>query len=55
MGRSLVSHTAGGTQVEGVQEKGDEEIFGAKRDDVTGDWRRLHNKELCALHQILFG
>jgi hypothetical protein len=30
-------------------------IFGAKRDDVTGDWRRPHNKELCALHQILFG
>jgi hypothetical protein len=22
------------------------EIFGAKRDDVTGDWRRPHNKEL---------
>jgi hypothetical protein len=31
------------------------EIFWAKRDDVTGDWRRLHNKELCTLHQILFG
>ena len=23
------------------------EIFGAKTDDVTGDWRRLHNEELC--------
>jgi hypothetical protein len=21
-------------------------IFGAKRDEVTGEWRRLHNKEL---------
>jgi len=21
-------------------------IFGPKRDEVTGDWRRLHNKEL---------
>jgi hypothetical protein len=21
-------------------------IFGHKRDDVTGEWRRLHNKEL---------
>jgi len=30
-------------------------IFGAKRDDITGDWRRPHNKELCVLHQILFG
>jgi hypothetical protein len=25
------------------------EIFGAKR-----DWRRPHNKELCALHKLLF-
>jgi hypothetical protein len=23
-------------------------IFGAKRDEVTGEWRRLHNKELYA-------
>ena len=21
-------------------------IFGPKRDDVTGEWRRLHNEEL---------
>jgi hypothetical protein len=21
-------------------------IFGPKRDEVTGEWRRLHNKEL---------
>jgi hypothetical protein len=21
-------------------------IFGSRRDDVTGDWRRLHNEEL---------
>jgi hypothetical protein len=25
-------------------------IFGPKRDGVTGEWRRLHNKELCALY-----
>jgi hypothetical protein len=25
-------------------------IFGSKRDEVTGEWRRLHNKELYALH-----
>jgi hypothetical protein len=24
-------------------------IFEPKRDEVTGEWRRLHNKELCAL------
>jgi hypothetical protein len=32
-------------------------IFGPKRDEVTGEWRRLHNKELYALysHLISFG
>jgi hypothetical protein len=25
-------------------------IFGPKRDEVTEDWRRLHNKQLDALH-----
>jgi hypothetical protein len=25
-------------------------IFGPKRDEVTGDWRGLHNKELYALY-----
>jgi hypothetical protein len=25
-------------------------IFGPKRDEVTGEWGRLHNKELYALH-----
>jgi hypothetical protein len=24
-------------------------IFGAKRDEVTGGWRKLHNKELHGL------
>jgi hypothetical protein len=25
-------------------------IFGSKRDEVTGQWRRLHNEELYALY-----
>jgi hypothetical protein len=25
-------------------------IFGSKRDEVTGEWRRLHNKELYDLY-----
>jgi hypothetical protein len=25
-------------------------IFGPKRDEVTREWRRLHNKELCILY-----
>ena len=25
-------------------------IFGPKRDEITGEWRRLHNKELYDLY-----
>jgi hypothetical protein len=25
-------------------------IFGPKRDDVTGEWRKLHNEELIDLY-----
>ena len=25
-------------------------IFGAKRDEITGEWRKLHNVELHALY-----
>jgi hypothetical protein len=25
-------------------------IFGPKRDEVTGEWRKLHNEELYKLH-----
>ena len=28
-------------------------IFGPKRNDLTGEWRRLHNEELYALHPSL--
>jgi hypothetical protein len=28
-------------------------IFGPKRDEVRGEWRRLHNKELYALYSAL--
>jgi hypothetical protein len=28
-------------------------IFGSKRDEVTEEWRRLHNKELNALYSSL--
>jgi len=32
-------------------------IFGPKRDEVTGELRKLHNEELndCTAHPILFG
>jgi hypothetical protein len=25
-------------------------IFGPKRDEVTGEWRKLRNEELCVLY-----
>jgi hypothetical protein len=28
-------------------------IFGPKRDEVTGEWRRIHNKELYALYSSI--
>jgi hypothetical protein len=31
-------------------------IFGPKRDEVTGEWRRLYNDlMICTHYQILFG
>jgi len=33
-------------------------VFESKRDEVTGDWRKLHNGEfimICTPHPILFG
>jgi hypothetical protein len=32
-------------------------IFEPKRDEVTGEWRKLHNEELkiCTADPILFG
>jgi hypothetical protein len=27
-------------------------IFGPKRDEVTGEWRKLHNEELCDLYTL---
>jgi hypothetical protein len=27
-------------------------VFGPKRDEVTGEWRKLHNKELNELYYL---
>jgi hypothetical protein len=27
-------------------------IFGQKRDEVLGGWRKLHNEELCDLYSL---
>jgi hypothetical protein len=46
----LVCHTEGGTKTEGVREWVLRRIFGPKRDEATGEWRRLHNEELNDLY-----
>ena len=28
-------------------------LFGPKRDEVTGEWRKLHNEELSDLYSLL--
>jgi hypothetical protein len=30
-------------------------IFGPKKDEVTGGWRKLHNEELRDLYTLLVG
>jgi hypothetical protein len=45
----LVSHAEGGTKAEGVENRV-LRIFGPNRDEVTGEWRRLHNEELNNLY-----
>ena len=25
-------------------------VFGSKRDEVTGEWRKLHSEELCDMY-----
>jgi hypothetical protein len=39
------------------ESRGVKNIFGLKRDEIDGDWRRLHNEELVIFisHHILFG
>jgi hypothetical protein len=29
-------------------------VFGAKRDEVTGEWRKLHNEELSDLYLLTY-
>jgi hypothetical protein len=38
------------TQTEGVENRVLRRIFGPMRDEVTGEWIKLHNKELHDLY-----
>jgi len=44
----LVVYIEGGKEAEGIWEQNMvlRRIFGPRRDEVTGEWRRLHNEEL---------
>jgi hypothetical protein len=39
-----------GAQIEGVWKQGQMKIFGPKRDEVTGERRKLHNGEVHNLY-----
>jgi hypothetical protein len=46
----LVPHIKKKTWAEGVRKQAAGEIFGPKRDEVTGDWKKLHNEGLQDLY-----
>jgi hypothetical protein len=46
----LVTHTEGGTTLRVFENRVLRRIFGPKMEEVTEEWRRLHNKELYALY-----
>jgi len=51
----LVSHIKTKTEIEGIQEEDAQEDFWVKREEITGQWRTLHNEKLHHLyaHQLL--
>jgi hypothetical protein len=53
--RNLVSDIKGGTYTEVFENRVLRRIFGPKRDEVTGDWRKLHNEELRNLFHKMLG
>jgi hypothetical protein len=46
----LISDIKGGTQTGGFENSMLRRIFGPKRDEVTGGWRKLNNEELHNLY-----
>jgi len=53
----LVAHIEGGPRLRVFGNSVLRRIFGSKRNDVTGEWRKLSNEEfvICIPHSILFG
>jgi hypothetical protein len=46
----LVDHIDGETKFEVFENRVQRRIFGLRRDEVTLDWRKLHNEELNGLY-----
>jgi hypothetical protein len=46
----LVSDIKGGTRLRVFENRVLRRIFGPRRDEVTGEWRKLHNEELRDLY-----
>jgi len=48
----LVADIAGGKEAEVFENMVLRRIFGPRRDEVTGEWRRLRNEELNDLYNL---
>jgi hypothetical protein len=46
----LIADIAGRKEAEVFENKVLRRIFGSRKDEVTGEWRRLHNEELNDLY-----
>jgi hypothetical protein len=49
----LVTHIEGGCRLSVFENKVLRRIFGPKMDEVTGEWRRLHDEGLYNLYSSL--
>jgi hypothetical protein len=45
-------HLAGRTYISGVWNRALRKILGPKREEITGDWRKLHKEELHNLYSL---
>ena len=46
----MVAYIGGGTRLRVFENRALKRIFGPKRDEVTEEWRKLHNEELSDLY-----
>ena len=51
---NLVANIEGGTRLRVFENRVLRRVFGPKRDEVTGEWRKLHNEELSDLYLLTY-